>query len=170
MLAEWHERLREAVEVAAKRACIAQPYTFVLRPDLGIHKLYNGWWFVGRPTVEELRHDLRTIMEARADYHYEAYDTPEVRQVRIPQQEWANGAPALGASGLPVRRGVVRWFDGNAGVGEITDDETGRAVFFHFTAMPGQGYRTIQPGTAIAFEMIETPAGPSARNIQPTRA
>jgi cold shock CspA family protein len=139
----------------------------VLRPDLSIHSLYNGWWFVGRPSVEELQHDLRAIMEARADYRYAAYGTPEVRQVRIPQQEWANGAPPLGATGLPVRRGTVCWFDTAAGMGEITPDEGGEAAFFHFTAIPGQGYRTIRAGTAGAFEQIATPAGPTARNIQP---
>ena len=58
----------------------AQPYTFVLRPDLRIYEIYNGWYFVGRPTNEELRHDLRAIMESRADYRYEAYMAPEVRQ------------------------------------------------------------------------------------------
>ncbi len=70
--------------------------------------IYNGWYFVGRPTNEELRHDLRTMMESRSDYRYEAYTTPEVRQIRIPQQEWADGAPPVGANGLPVAQGVVR--------------------------------------------------------------
>ena len=31
---------------------IALPYTFSLMPDLTIHRIYNGWWFVGRPTLE----------------------------------------------------------------------------------------------------------------------
>ncbi|BAZ09134.1 hypothetical protein NIES4071_09400 [Calothrix sp. NIES-4071] len=89
----------------------AQPYTFILSPDLTIYKIYNGWFFVGRPTVEELRHDLRAIMETRSDYRYEAYDTPQVKQVRVPQQEWINGAPVLGANGLSVVQGVILWFD-----------------------------------------------------------
>src|SRR5437588_7819239 len=88
-------------ETEGEYAYRAQPYTFVLRPDLRIYKIYNCWYFVGRPTNEELRHDLRAIMETRSDYRYEAYDTPEVRQVRIPQQEWANGTPPLGANDLP---------------------------------------------------------------------
>ena len=66
-------------ETEGEYAYRAQPYTFVLRPDLRIHAIYSGWYFVGRPTNEELRHDLRAIMESRSDYHYEAYDTPEVR-------------------------------------------------------------------------------------------
>ena len=50
---------------------IALPYTFSLAPDLTIHRVYNGWWFVGRPTLEELRQDMRAIMERRrADYVY----------------------------------------------------------------------------------------------------
>src|SRR6266496_609025 len=50
---------------------IAIPYTFSLAPDLTIHRIYNGWWYVGRPTVEELRQDLRALMEARrTDYRY----------------------------------------------------------------------------------------------------
>jgi peroxiredoxin len=50
---------------------VAVPYTFSLHPDLTIHRIYNGWWFVGRPTLEELRQDLRAIMQkCRTDYEY----------------------------------------------------------------------------------------------------
>jgi peroxiredoxin len=50
---------------------IAIPYTFSLAPDLTIHRVYNGWWFVGRPTAEELRHDLRALLQScRPDYVY----------------------------------------------------------------------------------------------------
>jgi peroxiredoxin len=46
------------------------PYTFILDHDLTIYKIYNGWWFVGRPTVEELRLDLRMLMSRRSDFVY----------------------------------------------------------------------------------------------------
>jgi cold shock CspA family protein/peroxiredoxin len=153
-------------ETEGEYAYRAQPYTFVLRPDLTIHAIYNGWYFVGRPTNEELRHNLRAIMETRSDYRYEHSATPEVRQIRIPQQEWADGAPPLGANGLPVAQGVVRWFDLNAGIGMIMRDGSGEDVFFHFTALPGQGYRTIRPGVQVKFEVVENSTGPTARNIQ----
>jgi peroxiredoxin/cold shock CspA family protein len=154
-------------ETEGEYAYRSQPYTFVLRPDLRIHAIYNGWFFVGRPTTEELRRDLRAIMQTRSDYRYEAYATPEVRQVRIPQHEWANGAPPLGASGLPVERGVVRWFDANAGVGMIGREGSGEDVFFHFTALPGEGYRTTRAGVPVQFEVVERSSGLTARNIQP---
>jgi peroxiredoxin len=37
------------------------PHTIVLEPDLVIFKIYNGYWFFGRPTIEELRQDLRAV-------------------------------------------------------------------------------------------------------------
>lgn len=153
-------------ETEGEYAYRAQPYTFVLRPDLRIHAIYNGWYFVGRPTTEELRQDLRAIMETRSDYRYEAYNTPEVRRIRIPQQEWLNGSPALGENGLPIAQGVVRWFDPNAGIGIIVREEASEEIFFHFTALPGQGYRTIRAGVPVQFEMVEGKAGLTARNIQ----
>lgn len=74
-----HERraIRELdmVEVTPadfKYGLVALPYTFSLAPDLTIHAIYDGWWFVGRPTLEELRQDLRALMQAyRQDYHYQ---------------------------------------------------------------------------------------------------
>lgn len=157
-------------ETEGEYAYRAQPYTFILRPDLQIHRIYNGWFFVGRPTLEELRQNLREIMETRADYSYEAYNTQAVRQVRIPQQEWAGGAPELGLNGLPVARGVVRWFDYAKGIGIITQDPGGAEIFFHFTAIPGEGYRTIKPGTPVRFELVDHPSGLTARNIQKVEA
>ncbi|MCA1573738.1 MAG: hypothetical protein LC770_04215, partial [Acidobacteria bacterium] len=47
------------------------PYTFVLDRDRTIYKIYNGWWFVGRPTVEELRMDYRALMSRRPDWWYD---------------------------------------------------------------------------------------------------
>ena len=155
-------------ETEGEYAYRSRPYTFVLGPDLAIRKVYDGWFFVGRPTLEELRQDLREIMRTRADYRYEAYDTPEAKKVRIPQQEWADGAPPLGANGPPVARGVVRLFDLGAGNGEISrgDGPGGEDVFFNFTAIPGEGYRTIRPGTPVKFEVVDHPTGPTARNVQ----
>ena len=39
------------------------PHTIVLEPGLVIYKIYNGYWFFGRPTVEDLRQDLRAVMQ-----------------------------------------------------------------------------------------------------------
>ena len=46
------------------------PYTFILDRDRTIYRVYNGWWFVGRPTAEEIRTDLRALMSRRPDWVY----------------------------------------------------------------------------------------------------
>ncbi len=49
------------------------PYTLVLKPGLVIHSSYNGYWFWGRPSVEDLRHDLRAVTrEIRPDWDLSA--------------------------------------------------------------------------------------------------
>ncbi|WP_336622330.1 cold shock domain-containing protein [Chlorogloeopsis sp. ULAP01] len=64
-----------------------------------------------------------------------------------------------------MEQGVVRDFDLQTGNGFITT-EKGDDVFFNFTAIPGEGYRTIKSGTAVKFELVKGKFGLSARNIQ----
>ncbi len=40
------------------------PRVFVLRPDLSVHRVYDGYWFTGRPTLDELVRDLREVSAA----------------------------------------------------------------------------------------------------------
>src|SRR2546423_4258176 len=49
------------------------PHTLVLKPGLVIHSIYNGYWFWGRPSVDDLRHDLRAVTrEIRPDWDLSA--------------------------------------------------------------------------------------------------
>jgi hypothetical protein len=53
------------------------PHTIVLEPGLTIYKIYMGYWFFGRPTVEELRQDLRVVIKkCRPDWDI---TTPELK-------------------------------------------------------------------------------------------
>jgi peroxiredoxin len=61
---------------------IALPYTFVLDAKRVIHKIYNGWWYLGRPTVEELRMDLRALMARRPDWWYDGTPAPYAQVVK----------------------------------------------------------------------------------------
>jgi peroxiredoxin len=59
------------------------PHTIVLEPGLIVFKIYNGYWFFGRPTVEELRHDLRAVLKkCRPDWDI---TSPEMKAA------WARG-------------------------------------------------------------------------------
>jgi peroxiredoxin len=54
------------------------PHTLVLKPGLVIHSIYNGYWFWGRPSVEDLRQDLRAVTrEIRPDWDL---STPGLRE------------------------------------------------------------------------------------------
>lgn len=53
-----------------KHGDIYIPYTFILDRDRTIYKIYNGWWYLGRPTAEEIRMDWRALMENRANWTY----------------------------------------------------------------------------------------------------
>lgn len=53
------------------------PHVIVLEPGLRVYKIYNGYWFFGRPTIEELRQDLRAVLiKCRPDWDI---TMPEVR-------------------------------------------------------------------------------------------
>jgi peroxiredoxin len=53
------------------------PHTIVCAPGLAIHKIYNGYWYFGRPTIEELRLDLRAVLKT-SRWDFDLGD-PEVR-------------------------------------------------------------------------------------------
>ncbi len=66
-------RRLDMVEASKSRGETAIPYTFSLMPDLTVHNLYCGYWYVGRPTLDELRQDLRAMMKrCRADFDPQA--------------------------------------------------------------------------------------------------
>lgn len=54
------------------------PHVIVLEPGLVIYKIYGGYWYFGRPTMEELRHDMRAVTEkCRPDFDI---TTPEMKR------------------------------------------------------------------------------------------
>ncbi|WP_306790424.1 cold shock domain-containing protein [Tolypothrix sp. FACHB-123] len=60
----------------------------------------------------------------------------------------------------------MKTIDLKTGNGMIATDEGGDDVFFNFTAIPGEGYRTLGAGTLVQFEIVSNPFGITARNVQ----
>jgi len=151
----------------------SRPYAFVLGPEGTVHTTYDGWYFVGRPTLDELRRDLRAILSHRSSYDYDAWTKDSVQSIRIPQQRWRDDQPDWAPdphpddSDAPFHRGTVTAFDESAGYGVIHCPDLDEQVFFHFTAIPGEGSRSIPPNTDVRFELVETSTGLSARTVQP---
>ena len=61
--------------------------------------------------------------------------------------------------------GTVKWFNNAKGYGFIQADEGGEDVFVHHTAIVAEGYRTLNQGEKVNFEMVEGPKGLQARNV-----
>jgi cold shock protein len=61
--------------------------------------------------------------------------------------------------------GKVKWFDNKKGFGFIIQ-ETGHDVFVHHTAILGQGFKTLNEGEVVQFEVVESNKGLKAQNVQ----
>ena len=60
--------------------------------------------------------------------------------------------------------GTVKWFNSEKGFGFITA-ENGNDVFVHFSAIQGDGFKTLEEGQKVSFEIVEGDRGPQAANI-----
>ncbi|MEJ6348765.1 MULTISPECIES: cold-shock protein [Holzapfeliella] len=61
--------------------------------------------------------------------------------------------------------GTVKWFNADKGFGFITQ-ENGEDVFAHFSAIQSDGFKTLDEGQAVTFEIEQSDRGPQAVNIQ----
>lgn len=61
--------------------------------------------------------------------------------------------------------GTVKWFNESKGFGFITQDDGGADVFVHFSAIQGTGFKTLQEGQKVAYEIQQGPKGPQAANV-----
>jgi len=65
-----------------------------------------------------------------------------------------------------MAKGSVKWFNDQKGFGFI-EQEGGADVFVHFSAITGEGFKTLAEGQAVEFEVVEGPKGLQAANVQP---
>ena len=61
--------------------------------------------------------------------------------------------------------GIVKWFNAEKGYGFITDSENGQEVFVHFSGIVANGFKTLEEGQAVEFEVTEGAKGPQATNV-----
>jgi CspA family cold shock protein len=62
-------------------------------------------------------------------------------------------------------QGTVKWFNGSKGYGFIERDEGGD-VFVHYSAIQGEGYRSLDEGQRVEFTVVEGEKGPQAQNVE----
>jgi CspA family cold shock protein len=61
-------------------------------------------------------------------------------------------------------KGTVKWFNGTKGYGFITSEE-GNDVFVHFSAIQMDGFKTLEEGDTVDFEVVDGDKGPQAANV-----
>ncbi len=64
-----------------------------------------------------------------------------------------------------MAKGTVKWFDNAKGYGFISRD-SGSDVFVHHTAILGEGFKSLQEGQAVEFEVTKGPKGDQATNVK----
>lgn len=66
--------------------------------------------------------------------------------------------------GNAVSKGIVKWFNGSKGFGFI-EQEDGTDVFVHYSAIQSEGYKTLDEGAQVEFEVVDGQKGPAAANV-----
>ena len=63
--------------------------------------------------------------------------------------------------------GTVKWFSTEKGFGFITPEDGGADVFAHYSAIQSNGYKSLDEGQKVQFEVAQGPKGPQAEHIRP---
>lgn len=66
-----------------------------------------------------------------------------------------------------MSKGTVKWFNEKKGFGFITPDDGGEDLFIHHSNIAAQGFRSLQNGQPVEFEVAEGRKGPEATNVRP---
>jgi cold shock protein len=95
--------------------------------------------------------------------------TRSARGCRVRREHgWLGNGPSTVCNRLEgsiMATGTVKWFNGQKGFGFIEQEGGGPDVFAHYSNIAAQGYRELQEGQKVSFDITQGPKGPQAENI-----
>jgi cold shock protein len=110
--------------------------------QFGTHSLVHG--------EDAVRRDATVPCRVRREHGWLATGRAQ------PVTGWREGIMATG---------TVKWFNGQKGFGFIEQEGGGPDVFAHYSNIAAQGYRELQEGQKVSFDITQGPKGPQAENI-----
>ncbi len=64
-----------------------------------------------------------------------------------------------------MARGTVKWFSDQKGYGFVTPEGGSKDIFVHFSALQGEGFKTLAEGQLVSFDITQGPKGEQATNV-----
>ena len=64
-----------------------------------------------------------------------------------------------------MNTGTVKWFDSQKGFGFITNEQSGKDIFVHYSGIASNGFKTLEEGQQVSFDTTQGPRGEQAVNV-----
>ena len=92
------------------------------------------------------------------------FETTGTDDIPVQFKQWSDYFFYHLCGGTTMNKGTVKWFNNQKGYGFISDEQ-GKDVFVHYSGLNMEGFKSLEEGAAVEFEVVEGAKGPQATNV-----